>query len=323
MERYTLAEAERITGVPADAIRELAHAYATAPRAMLCWTLGITEHHNAVDNVLSLCNLALLTGKVGKYACGLNPLRGQNNVQGGGDMGALPDRLPGFQHVEVDAFREKFERAWGAKIPPQRGWNLTQMFEAMGRKELRALMFQLYEPWKKRPKAEVLADVFSMALNTGRTVPDELARNHSSFVPLTDDILPAGFMEGSEAARAEELLGPDHQVEVLSGMGSGDDLSDILGGGLESGFALQAPAVSEAPEAPPLGRITVQELADPAAAARIPSSAIDLEAAWGESAITTTPTISTATACQASRRAADTASVSPISSASAGKIGRM
>ncbi len=83
-------------------IRELARAYAQADRAIICWTLGITEHHNAVDNVLALINLALLTGHVGRYGSGLNPLRGQNNVQGGGDMGAIPDRLPGFQHVEND-----------------------------------------------------------------------------------------------------------------------------------------------------------------------------------------------------------------------------
>ena len=63
---------------------------------MICWTLGITEHHNAVDNVVALINLALLTGHVGRYGCGCNPLRGQNNVQGGGDMGALPNKLPGL-----------------------------------------------------------------------------------------------------------------------------------------------------------------------------------------------------------------------------------
>ena len=78
---------------------------------MICWTLGITEHHNAVDNVLALISLALLTGHVGRYGSGLNPLRGQNNVQGGGDMGALPDRLPGFQHVENDALRDNCERS--------------------------------------------------------------------------------------------------------------------------------------------------------------------------------------------------------------------
>jgi formate dehydrogenase major subunit len=139
VEPYTLDYAERETGVPADAIRELAHALATAPRAMICWTLGITEHHNAVDNVVALIDLALLTGHVGRYGSGINPLRGQNNVQGGGDMGALPDRLPGFQHVENDALRAKFDEAWGVTIPPQRGWHLSGMFDAMERGDLTAV----------------------------------------------------------------------------------------------------------------------------------------------------------------------------------------
>ena len=125
VEPYTLEYAERETGVPAAAIREAALAFARADRAMICWTLGITEHHNAVDNVLALISLALLTGHVGRYGSGLNPLRGQNNVQGGGDMGALPDRLPGFQHVENDALRAKFDAAWGVTVPPKRGWHLS------------------------------------------------------------------------------------------------------------------------------------------------------------------------------------------------------
>jgi predicted molibdopterin-dependent oxidoreductase YjgC len=139
VEPWTLERAEAVTGVPAESIREMAHAYARADRAVICWTLGITEHHNAVDNVRALINLALLTGHVGRYGSGVNPLRGQNNVQGGGDMGALPDRLPGFQHVENDELRGKFERAWGAKIPPQRGWHLSGMFDAMERGDLSAL----------------------------------------------------------------------------------------------------------------------------------------------------------------------------------------
>jgi predicted molibdopterin-dependent oxidoreductase YjgC len=139
VEPYTLEYAERETGVPAEAIRELAHAFAKADKAMICWTLGITEHHNAVDNVLALINLVLLTGHVGRYGSGVNPLRGQNNVQGGGDMGALPDRLPGFQHVENDELRAKFERAWGVTIPPKRGWHLSGMFDAMERGELTAV----------------------------------------------------------------------------------------------------------------------------------------------------------------------------------------
>jgi formate dehydrogenase major subunit len=139
VEKYTLERAERDTGVPAEVIRKTAHAYASAGRAQLCWTLGITEHHNAVDNVLALINLALLTGHVGRYGSGVNPLRGQNNVQGGGDMGAIPDRLPGFQHVENGELRAKFEQAWGVKIHPQRGWHLSDMFRGMERGELTTL----------------------------------------------------------------------------------------------------------------------------------------------------------------------------------------
>jgi formate dehydrogenase major subunit len=81
----------------------------------------------------------LLTGHVGRYGSGVNPLRGQNNVQGGGDMGALPDRLPGFQHVENDELRAKFDAAWGVTVPPKRGWHLSGMFDAMERGELQAL----------------------------------------------------------------------------------------------------------------------------------------------------------------------------------------
>ena len=140
VEPWTLEEGERVTGVPAETIRELAHAYARADRAILCWTLGITEHVTAVDNVLSLINLALLTGHVGQWGSGLNPLRGQNNVQGGGDMGAIPNKLPGFQDIEKDhEARARFEAAWGTPLPPKAGWHLSQMFEGMERGELRTL----------------------------------------------------------------------------------------------------------------------------------------------------------------------------------------
>jgi formate dehydrogenase major subunit len=140
VEPYTLDEGERLTGVPAGVIREVAHAYARADRAMICWTLGITEHHNAVDNVLCLINLGLLCGHVGRYGSGLNPLRGQNNVQGGGDMGAIPNKLPGFQDIERDGeARARYEVAWGTPIPSEYGWHLTQMFHGMERGELRTL----------------------------------------------------------------------------------------------------------------------------------------------------------------------------------------
>jgi formate dehydrogenase major subunit len=139
VEPWTPEAAERITGVPAEAIREAALAYARAERAMICWTLGVTEQHTSVDNVLALVNLALLTGHVGRYGSGLNPLRGQNNVQGGGDMGAIPNRLPGFQDVLDPVVRARFEQAWGVELARKHGWNQSQMFEAMERGDLVAL----------------------------------------------------------------------------------------------------------------------------------------------------------------------------------------
>src|SRR6476660_2993398 len=139
VESYTLDYAERETGIPAEAIRALAHAFAKADKAMICSTLGITEPDNAVDNDLALIDLVLLTGHVCRYGSGVNPLRGQNNVRGGGDMGALPDRLPGFQHVENDELRAKFDAAWGVTVPPKRGWHLSGMFEAMERGDLTAV----------------------------------------------------------------------------------------------------------------------------------------------------------------------------------------
>ncbi len=139
VEPFTLDLAERVCKVPADHIAEAAHIFASRDRAEICWTLGITEHHNAVDNVLALINLGLLCGHVGRWGSGLNPLRGQNNVQGGGDMGAIPNKLPGFQDVTDDAARSKFERAWGATIPAVPGKHLSQMFEAMDSGELRHL----------------------------------------------------------------------------------------------------------------------------------------------------------------------------------------
>jgi predicted molibdopterin-dependent oxidoreductase YjgC len=136
---YTLDRASRDTGVPADLIQQLARDYARADRAQICWTLGITEHHNAADNVFALINLALLTGHVGRYGSGLVPLRGQNNVQGGGDMGAIPNKLTGFQDVETNMeARAKFEAVNGRPLPPQKGWHLSLMFEAMERGELTA-----------------------------------------------------------------------------------------------------------------------------------------------------------------------------------------
>lgn len=139
VEPYTLEYAERITGIPGPVIEEAALTYARADKAIICWTLGITEHHNAVDNVLGIVNLSLLTGHVGRFGSGLNPLRGQNNVQGGGDMGAIPNKLVGFQDPLHPEVRARFERHWGCRLPDKLGWNVTDMFRAMERGDLTGL----------------------------------------------------------------------------------------------------------------------------------------------------------------------------------------
>jgi formate dehydrogenase major subunit len=139
VEEYTLEHGEKLTGVKAEDIKDLAHSYARADRAQICWTLGITEHHNAVDNVFAIINLSLLTGHVGRFGSGLVPLRGQNNVQGGGDMGAIPNKFVGGQDVEDPESLAKFEEAYGVKLLDKRGWHLSEMFEGMEHGTLRAV----------------------------------------------------------------------------------------------------------------------------------------------------------------------------------------
>lgn len=136
---YTPEYAEQITGVPAEDIRTVARKYARAERAILTWTLGVTEHHTGTETVFALVNLALLTGHVGRWGSSLHPLRGQNNVQGSGDMGALPDRLPGGFYVENEEHRRRFEELWGRPIPPERGHHVPGMLDAIERGEIRGM----------------------------------------------------------------------------------------------------------------------------------------------------------------------------------------
>jgi formate dehydrogenase alpha subunit len=136
---FTPEEAEAITTVPAEAIRQAARLYATAPSSSIIYSMGITQHTTGTDNVLTLANLALLTGNVGKESAGVNPLRGQNNVQGACDMGALPNVYPGYQSVEDASIRLKFQQAWGVSLPERKGLTVVEMMHAAERDEIRAL----------------------------------------------------------------------------------------------------------------------------------------------------------------------------------------
>jgi len=136
---YPVERAARISGVDAETIREVARMLAAVKPAMLCYTLGITEHTTGKDNVLSTANLQLLLGNMGVPSGGVNPLRGQNNVQGACDMGALPNVFPGYQKVIDGPMREKFSKAWGVeKLPDQNGLMMPQMMEGLVSKKIRA-----------------------------------------------------------------------------------------------------------------------------------------------------------------------------------------
>ncbi len=128
---YPLEEASSTCGVPMNVMKEVARSYATANVSTILYTLGITEHSSGVDNVKSLANLAMLTGHIGKPASGVNPLRGQNNVQGACDMGALPNVYPGYQVVTDLANQEKFQRAWGVPLSSEVGKMIPDMMDRL------------------------------------------------------------------------------------------------------------------------------------------------------------------------------------------------
>lgn len=136
---YTPEAVSKITGIPAEDIVKAAHLYAKADAAGIYYAMGITQHTSGTHNVMALSNLALLTGNVGKANAGINPLRGQNNVQGACDMGCLPSDLPGYQKVIKPAVQKAFEDHWGRPLSGQVGLTLPEIMEAMLTKDVRFL----------------------------------------------------------------------------------------------------------------------------------------------------------------------------------------
>ena len=139
VDEYTPEKVEAITGVaPAD-LHRMAELYACNPPGSLLYAMGITQHTTGVDNVKSCCNIAMLCGYVGVPGSGVNPLRGQNNVQGACDMGGLPNVLTGYQPVTDPETNQRFSEAWGRKVPETVGLTITDMVEAIGQGTIKAL----------------------------------------------------------------------------------------------------------------------------------------------------------------------------------------
>jgi len=149
--KYTPDRVEEITGIPKRKLIEAARMYARAKKASIIFAMGITQHITGTDNVLSLANLAMLCGNVGKEGTGVNPLRGQNNVQGACDLGALPDVYPGYQKVSDPKIREKFERAWRAKLSPKEGLTVVEMMNAASEGRIKGLYVMGENPMLSDP----------------------------------------------------------------------------------------------------------------------------------------------------------------------------
>lgn len=153
VEKYTPEYASDICGVPAEDIYAVARLYAKTDKAGIFYTLGITEHICGTNNVMSIANLAMLTGHIGRESTGVNPLRGQNNVQGACDMGALPNVFPGYQKVTDPAVREKFEKAWGVSLSGEVGLMIPEMFDAANAGEIKAMYILGENPVLSDPNA--------------------------------------------------------------------------------------------------------------------------------------------------------------------------
>jgi len=128
--KYAPEKVEKITGIPKEKLIATARIYAKAKKSSIIFAMGITQHITGTDNVLSLANLAMLCGNVGREGTGVNPLRGQNNVQGACDLGALPNVYSGYQKVSDPKIREKFEKAWGVKLSSKEGLTVVEMMDA-------------------------------------------------------------------------------------------------------------------------------------------------------------------------------------------------
>ncbi len=139
LREFDLDFVEKTTGVPKEKLQQAARLYAREKPSSILYAMGITQHSHGTDNVLAVSNLALLTGNIGKLSTGVNPLRGQNNVQGACDMGALPNVYPGYQKVDDERVRGKFLHAWGADLSDRPGLTHTEIVGAIDRGEIKAL----------------------------------------------------------------------------------------------------------------------------------------------------------------------------------------
>ncbi len=206
---WTPERAEEISGVAAQDIVDAAYAYAHARNAMIFWAMGITQHTTGTDNVKACSNLALLTGHIGRPATGLNPLRGQNNVQGACDMGGLPNVFPGYQPVADEAARHKFAAGWGVPyeaLAPKPGLTVTEISHGALEGRIKAIFIMGENPMLSDPDLSHVAEAFAQV---ELLVCQDIFLNETA--ALADVVLPAA----SFAEKSGTFTNTERRVQMV------------------------------------------------------------------------------------------------------------
>jgi formate dehydrogenase major subunit len=233
---------EAVTGVPAADLRAAARLYATGGNAAIYYGLGVTEHSQGSTMVIGMANLAMATGNVGRDGVGVNPLRGQNNVQGSCDMGSFPHELSGYRHVSDDAVREIFENLWGRKILPEPGMRIPNMFDAAIEGSFRALFVQGEDIAQSDPNTKhVFAALGALDLLVVQDLfINETAKMAHVFLPGTSFLEKDGTFTNAERRinRVRPVMAPKcgkHEWEVACEISAAmgypmtyDDPSEIM-----------------------------------------------------------------------------------------------
>ncbi len=163
VKEFTPERVQEITTIPAEKIREAARIFATSETSSIVYSMGITQHTTGTDNVLSTANLAMITGNLGKASTGVNPLRGQNNVQGACDLGALPNVYSGYQKVADQEVQAKFEKAWGTKLSSENGLTVVEIINALGTGAVKGLVIMGENPMVSDPNLNHVEEVLDNA----------------------------------------------------------------------------------------------------------------------------------------------------------------
>jgi formate dehydrogenase major subunit len=221
---------EAITGVPAEQLRRAARLYAAGPNSAIYYGLGVTEHAQGSTMVMGIANLAMATGNVGREGVGVNPLRGQNNVQGSCDMGSFPHELPGYRHISDPIARAAFDAAWGVTLQPEPGLRIPNMFDAAHAGSFKGLYCQGEDIVQSDPNTQHVTEALSAleCLVVQDLFLNETAKYAHVFLPGSSFLEKDGTFTNAERriSRVRQVMPP------LSGVGDWEatmKLSNALG----------------------------------------------------------------------------------------------